>query len=367
MSKLKIAMIEYQGRCDETGKAVGHAPKVLKEYYNFIKDHFEVEILAPATILKECPEEITKNAFTLNENIVMKGHKTFKDKIDGKLSMFKNIKQAVKNTDADILWFFNVEYYIMLYFGLNRKPSGKKMVFTMFKEGFSGGFAGKIRQFFFGLAQKKIDLIIKTGQGFKYKNTKSVFVSDYYYDEEKYKAYKTDEKENLAVCLGTMGDGKQLEELVESFGKTDYPLKIAGRFYNKERFNKLKESASDNISIEDKYLSEEEYFTLLSKARYTVLPYSKTGYYNQTSGVLQEAVFLDTIPIANVSLLNCNEIKGIGFEDWKDMNSTFFKNLDMKEDALNNNYYREYKELRENRFSKQKISDSYESIFKNLY
>ena len=39
-----IGMAEYQGRCDEQDKPVGHCPKVLKEYYNFIKDDYLVRV-----------------------------------------------------------------------------------------------------------------------------------------------------------------------------------------------------------------------------------------------------------------------------------------------------------------------------------
>ena len=52
MSK-SIVMAEYQGRCDTSGTAVGHAPKVMREYGDMLAGlSHEVVYYAPAVILK---------------------------------------------------------------------------------------------------------------------------------------------------------------------------------------------------------------------------------------------------------------------------------------------------------------------------
>lgn len=353
---MKVTMVEYQGRCDTEGKAVGHAPKVLIEYYDFIKDICDVNVFAPKVILKQLPKEISANSKVLSKQIVMKGHNSFYEKIANKMHMFQNLKQAFQGSDADIVWLFNVEYYVMLYLFLHRKPK-QKVVCTLFMEQFKGnGIVGKVKKYVFGQAQKKIDLIISSGENFHFSNCESKFIPDYYYQEEKYKTYQHVAKKEMAVCLGTMGDGKQLEEMVEAFNRVGYPLTIAGRFYDKQRLERLKNAAGENISIVDKYLSDAEYFDLLSQAKYTVLPYSPLQYNTQTSGVLQEAIFVNTIPVSYKAVLEGNNTLGVGFLEWSKLTKEILSG-DVS------NLLEQYKELRENKYSERTIRTSYSDIF----
>lgn len=340
-----IYMIEYQGRCDENGKAVGHAPKVLNEYYNFIKEYSRVTVLAPSTILKEFTGEIYVPRVTLKKHIEMKGKTPFIEKITNKFNMFINAKTAVETAAKDdnaVLWFFNVEYYIMLWFVfLSKLPSNKqrkfkKIVLTMFIDGYHFDKKSSLKtklingfkQWIFENAQKKFDVIIATGEKFKYQNVESVFIPDYYYIKETYDKYMSEIisnnslqplKSDEAVCLGTMGRGKQLKEMVKAFSRIGYKLTVAGRFYDKELVRELKEIAADNVIIRDDYLSLDEYLTLLSRAKYTVLPYSPENYAFQTSGVMQEAMFLRTIPVTYSAILEGNCMKGVSFDSWDDL------------------------------------------------
>lgn len=321
-----VYMIEYQGRCDENAVAVGHAPKVITEYYNFIKDFCNVHVYAPSTILNSVDSSLFANKKELKCHIVMKGKTPFIEKITNKLNMFKNLREAIEKANENgpgILWFFNVEYYIMLYFLFAKKPA-HKVVLTMFIDGYKPSknasiktkFVNGIKHKVFELAQKKIDIIISTGKSFQYKNCHYEFIPDYYYIDSIYDQYKNTQKENMAVCLGTMGRGKQLPEMVEAFNRIGYPLTIAGRFYDKELFKSLSDSALENITLKDTYLSNEEYLSLLAKAKYTILPYPKENYSHQTSGVMQEAVFLRTVPVTYSSILEGNCTDGLGFSTW---------------------------------------------------
>ena len=330
-------MVEYQGRCDENGKAVGHAPKVMNEYYNFIKAYSNVTVVAPNTILKELTYDANK--FELSKHIVMKGKTPFIEKITNKLNMFSNTKAAYKCAERDhdsIVWFFNVEYFFMLWCALSpvikktsQRSHGPKVVLTMFIDGFHAPenasiiqkLNASLKQWVFEKAQKKFDIIIATGEKFKYKNTESVFIPDYYYIPEIFDAHRSISKNDEAVCLGTMGRGKQLTQMVDAFNRIGYPLTIAGRFYDKSLLSELKAKANSNIKIIDDYLSNEEYLSMLAKAKYTVLPYSY-NYANQTSGVMQEAMFLGTVPVTYKAILDGNCMEGIGFDSWDSLNAS---------------------------------------------
>ncbi len=374
----KVCMVEYQGRCDREGKAVGHAPKVLQEYLQLIRNDCEVSVFAPKVILKELQKENTESVQTkklqakvLPCRIVMKGRTPFGEKVANKFRMFKNIRSAIKYADADILWFFNVEYYLMLYLFLHKKPK-QKLVCTLFLDGYhapsQGGCKARlvagIKQWIFEQAQKKISLIISTGQQFTFRNCRWEYIPDYYDKKGLYEPYRSrmsagGGKEERAVCLGTMGNGKQLEEMVKAFVRIGYPLTVAGRFYDRERVDALQMIAGQGkgkIEILDRYLSQEEYLAMLAGAKYTVLPYPPLNYASQTSGVMQEAVFLDTVPVTYRAILEGNGISGVGFESWEELSLE-----QLLQDRTG--YLTEYQRLRKTQYSEESVKSGYMAVF----
>ena len=154
----KLVLAEYQGRHDTDGKAVGHAPKVLGEYAQLTADAFDIQILAPRCILKATNEAGRTNAKVLPHSILMKSGNSVFQKIWNKVRMFSNIKIALKS-DSDTIWFFNTEFYLMLYLALFGNGN-KKIVCTLFMEKFGSGFMGKIKQKIFEIAQTNMSLII---------------------------------------------------------------------------------------------------------------------------------------------------------------------------------------------------------------
>ena len=343
--KKRIVMAEYQGRCDEEGTAVGHAPKVLEEYAEFLRPEYEPRILAPRCVLAACGKAGRKGAKVLPHHIVMKGHPSFFEKIANKLKMFANIRIVLKQAGNDTVWFFNTEFYLCLYLALFGN-GGKRIVFTSFKERYDGGRLGGIKQKIFERAQKRMALIISGGEDFEFKNARSVYLPDYACDESLFGAYRETEKKPGAVCLGTMGAEKQLEDMVKSFTRLGFPLTVAGRFYDKERVERLKKMAGDNITIRDGYLSREEYLSLLGRASHVVLPYAPEQYGSQTSGVMQEGVFLDTIVVAPKAVLEGNHVPGVGFESWDTLSAA-----DLYEDG--SGVRRQYAQLRRGVYSKE--------------
>ncbi len=371
---MKLSLVEYQGRQDTTGRPVGHAPKVLAQYFEIVRDSFDTDVFAPECILKESEKKLSdrkawderkksRNIHILPHSLVMKGKNSFSDKVLNKFRMFSNINKALKNSQADVVWFFNTEYYLMLYLAVAGNH-GKKVCVTSFMEGFTakknGKFAG-IKQKIFERAQKKIALIIATGYGYRFRNTKSIYIPDYTYDENIYGRYVSVAgsaetkiavpEGRYAVCLGTMNPEKQLEEMTEAFSRIGYPLIVAGRFYDKERLARLRNVAADNVTFIDSYLSVDEYYMLLTNAEYAVLPYSPEQYGSQTSGVLQEAVFCGTIPVSYSRVLDGNRVKGIGFESFDELKKEDLElTSKMRQDCLD-----EYDRLRREVYDKNKI------------
>ena len=334
---------------------VGHSPKVLSEYYNLIKDYADVSIAAPSVYTPVLPAGAEDVALLLPKKIVMTSQTGIVGKIANKFHMFTNIKKAISYSDAEVLWFYNVEYYMMLYMMFHKKPD-KRIVCTMFRDRYSGGKLGRIRQWVFERAQKKIDLIVATGPGLQYKNCKSVFIPDYFYEPTVYEQYANVEKKEQVVCLGTMGDGKLLEELVKAFNDVHYRLIIAGRFYDKQRLQRLKDAARSNITIIDEYIPVRKYYELLAQSKYTVLPYNPKVYNTQTSGVMQEAMFLGTVPIAFGKVLEGSGIPGAAIEAFNNINDEFLY-------TDRTDICAKYKALIEQRYTREVIEAGYREAF----
>ena len=95
---------------------------------------------------------------------------------------------------------------------------------------------------------------------------------------------------------------------------------------------------------------------MLAEAKYTVLPYSPVNYASQTSGVMQEAMFLDTVPVTYEAILSGNGIPGVGFSAWK--------NLSAEQLAQDTTVFlREYQRLRKNEYSEDSVREKYQDIF----
>ncbi len=394
--KNKIALVEYQGRHDKNGDAVGHAPKVFAEYLAYVDDDFIAECFIPGVILKTAIKQGRNEAMLkkasdekrlhrLPYSINMEKNKSFTDRIKNKLYMFANIRAALKNAGADKLWFFNTEYYFWLYLFI-AGTHGKEIYATTFMEGFKAGKNGRfsgIKQRIFEAATKKAKLIISTGPSFEFKNAEHIFIPDYAYEEQMYKTAAErilegkilygDEPEEIkefigkygtsgfAICAGTMNPEKKLEEAVEVFSKNAYPLLIAGRFYDKERYKRLKEAAAENVCVCDVYLSRESYTALLSAAEYALLPYAPDQYSSQTSGVLQEAVFADTIALSYGAVLEGNYIPGLSFSS---MNALTDERLKMKKEEAAA-IHKEYGRLRKEVYAKDKIKEKLCAAFES--
>ena len=147
---------------------------------------------------------------------------------------------------------------------------------------------------------------------------------DYYYSEEKYAKYLGVKKQHKVVCLGAMNPYKKLEELVEVFNKNGMSMEIKGYFYDEKRYERLTKIKKDNITIENRILNEEEYYSILAEAQYSILPYDMQQYGGRTSGVLQESIFMECIPIAPYQLLKENGSVGIGYGELSDLSEEEF-------------------------------------------
>ena len=133
-----------------------------------------------------------------------------------------------------------------------------------------------------------------------------------------------------------MNPYKELEKLIDVFNENGIKLEIVGKFLDQQRYLDLQCRAKENIIIENVVLSEDEYYRKLAGAKYSILPYDMKVYAGRTSGVLQETVFVGTIPIAPKRLLEENQVRGIGYEQLDEMiDMAYIQESDIERCSMN--------------------------------
>lgn len=317
----KILLVDYYGTCNDKGEPIGHSPKVLQEYRNLLDGAFRVSAaVSPCigqSICKEEYEEIMK----LPYDIIEKGKKEIWTRIKDKIKLIINIKEVMKEkNNFDIIWFYRTDFFLFFYFYIHKKVQTCKIYGLVYHQRFGEGVLGSVLSWIYNHSMRKFSGLVYTQKSVPPKHDNILYIPDYYYDENKYKKYKDISKSRKAVCLGTMSPYKKLEELIETFNCLGYPLEVAGYFFEEDRYQKLCRMAHSNIIIQNIILSDEDYYKKLAEAKYAVLPYDMQQYQSRTSGILQECLFLDTIPIAPADLLKNNGIEGYGYETMSQLN-----------------------------------------------
>lgn len=310
----KVLMIDYYGMRDRDGQAIGHSPKVLVEYKNLIKKEFDVSAALSPCLLGSADEEFSE-IYKLRYDIFAENGMSIRKRIVDKFKLFYNINEVLKIGGYDIYWFYQTDFFLFLFicFSKLNNKSGK-FVAQVFQESFGISKLQWILSRIYHKGMLKFDGIIYTQKDMAATHPNSLYIPDYYYDSGKYRQYESLVKEEKVVCLGIMNPYKKLDELVNAFNQNGYPLEIRGYFCDKAFYHRLCSRKKANIVIEDRILSEDEYYAVLAGAKYTVLPYDMELYQCRTSGVLIESMFLNTIAIAPMHLLCENRIEGIGYE-----------------------------------------------------
>lgn len=315
---MKIAIADYISACNSSGQPVGHGKKVLEEAVDLLKDCYDEEVFCHNSYQTDYSHTRVRNLkhFVLADNVVRK--QSLKVKLSDYISKSANIIQIFRQTNADCIWFTNIDRFFLLF--LCMIPTNKKIVVTVYRDlikdsiSQGNGIKNKIKTKLLLAGVNKISLIIKTNENLEF-TVKSIFVPDYMYTDY-YKKYASVEKENLTVCVGTMRKrNKNLLGLISAYKDKKYKLYIAGSFFDKDEYKECNRNQSENIIIKDCILSNDEYYGLLARAKYVVLPYNMSNYTTATSGVLQETIFMKAIPIAPKQLLDFNSIRGLGYDE----------------------------------------------------
>lgn len=326
---MKIAMCNYYGMCDKENNVIGHTSKVTQEYGEILNSICEVTLMASPCIANSVIGEVFHKVECLKYDIYIDEPFTLKKRLYDKVKLLKNISECFKKTDAEVLFFYQVDFFFFFYIALLYKQHQRKVYCLIYHQDFTGGRFERILEFFYKNALDKIDGVLYTQREHKINHPNAYWIPDFLYSKERYMQYQRMKKEQKVVCLGTMNRYKQLEKLVEIFAENKYPLEIIGRFDDVSRFEKLRKCNIDTIQIENKVLDTQEYYTKLASAKYSILPYNMEQYQNRTSGVLLESLFVGSIPIAPRMLLEQNHLVGVEYQDIDDLKKMDWENMEL--------------------------------------
>lgn len=356
----RIVLIDCIGRgwC-ANGIPVGHSLKSLNQYSEILSEEYKVSVVASSSIINninfEQFDEIIPVPFITNH-------------IEGRNKKFNKLKETcnmlwvlclILYKKFDLIWFYNVNSLLLLLLLFIPKKNQKKVICTVYQLDYTAERWGRLKNRVFIKCKKKLGLIIST-VNIKDRTNQMLYIPDYLYKSEYYEKYMS-KKENEVVCLGTVSKSKKIEEVYEVFESNGYRLVINGKFNNREQFEKLHSKKSKNIEIENIYLSEKEYFTKLAKAKFAILPYDEKAYFLRTSGVLQECIFVDTVPIAHRDLLNNSGVLGVEIESIEDLRNYSFDKVDVQS-IINEN-----RKICNNTYDYNKNKKIILAALKNLY
>ena len=328
MTDEKIFICEYLNYVNSSDEPVGHGKKVLEESYALLKDSFNV--------VRVSSSQYSDGEGCCDESLIPLRYKELSNK-ELMNKQKENIKKAFEISGNDIIWVDNVEISLFVYLAFHKIDS--RVILTVYRDipkptgGFVQFVKNKCKDIVKRLALKKVDLVIVTSPHIKF-SKKDIHLPDYYYSN-KYEKYKTVDKQDKVVCLGAMRPTKDLRGVVRHFYGKDVPVEIIGNFEDNSEYEFLIANKTDNMTIINRLLSDEEYYSLLAGSRFTILPYNMDAYATATSGILLESIFVGTIAIAPEQLLKSNDIQGIGYEKIEDIPSTMNELLNQANSVSN--------------------------------
>lgn len=337
---MKIAIVEYKNIVSSNHQPLGHGIKVLNEAIELCNaNNYDVKIIAAQSYIDsvryDCKKEVIPFDFVEGDS---SPYIFFK--------WYINISRAIMSANnCDVIWFTNVDWRVFLFFGLH--PLYKKnMVLTEYTDskkyisslGKNRGFLGQLVRKICYRGYDKYSFYIQTYNK-DYHNDKYMYMPDFLYKPQKKINGK---KFNRAICTGTINNTqKDILGLIDVFREFDYPLLIAGVFTDDSIYSKVCEIKSDNITIINRALSEDEYMKLISESMFSIIPYKMSVYKNATSGVLRESLYLGVKVIAPQQMLKNMNIDAEGYSSISQIpyliqnnaNLPDYKDIDHKENS----------------------------------
>lgn len=287
--KEELLIADCLGKHDGKGNPFGHYLKAFEQYYQLLKNDFEVSL----GITKEYKRKIS---FCDSFFIIRFGQNYGKtcNRLDKYSSLLKEIINVIMvlNSKYSIVIFQQTNFIfslIPLMFYLGKK----KIFFIIYKDYLnSGGMIKRLlKRFIYSAAKRKIKgLIVGMEEVGKIYNHNYLVMPDYIFNSKFISHSAMPIKYDIAV-VGIINSSKNVIDVVSSFYKTKYRIIIAGKFKDNEQYKKACQFNSENITIINEYINKEKYSDILESTKYVALPYDPLIYTLNSSGVFYDAIY----------------------------------------------------------------------------
>ncbi len=313
----EIVLVDYIGDSDDRGNPVGHVTKTLPDYCELLQGHFRIHLAVPqhyGNLARGCPGVETMHTF---HNQPVPGMREVRRKT-------ANLREVFSLYRGKLVWFVNTDFLLPL-FRLRQHSSAVRTVATMYAQQFQPFRHALWNRLINPLCRRglrHLDLVISNHPKLSFPG-RTHFIPDFPYRSGLYDSHIQRPKMDQAVCCGIMREDKDLEGLVLAFNEADYPLRVVGRFKDPTRREQLSRTTRSSITVEDRLLTDDEFYRLLGESRFAVFPYKAEKYRHRTSGILLESVYLDCLPVAPRQLLEFLGFQGIGYDQISELGAIF--------------------------------------------
>ena len=255
----------------------GHYGKIAQMYTNMFKNKYCVKI-AGGPVYQGLGNTMTlPYDHTLDEMKGSWGQLRFKLRcIANGIHLFSKNKNSVIICQPYSFFSWMISIFI--------SPKKSRIFLIEYKN----ELTSRLNKILFKFSKKKIDGILCPSNAVGEEYGLPYFcVTDYVYDKDEDPIFEENCEYDFGV-FGIMSSGKDVMHVIKTFAGTKYRVLIAG--FCGGRYEEFMKESTPNITIIDKYLSDDEYSTSIQRTKIVILPY-KDDYKNQSSGVVFDVLF----------------------------------------------------------------------------
>lgn len=314
----KIIIADIQSSNIE-GNCEGHYFSVAKNFYDVLKDRYDVYITGGP---------IYRTKFAAEKLIDLPYDNRHKNVVVDFVHEICNSKSLYSKLDNSDIILFQCSATTATLLSLLLFAPANKIILIQYDKMICESY---LKRTLFSLVRKKVSGIICPDSeiGESLKETYCV-LPDYIYVPPKIHFIR--EKTFDIGIYGILAAGKGIEEAVNFLVNTSYRVRIAGKIGNLPEDQEMYEHLltimheNSNISLDSRYLSDEEYKEYIRSSRYILLNYSES-YALRSSGVLLDAIYNNTpVIVKKKKLASFVEMNSLGYV-YDDIKSVDFELL----------------------------------------
>lgn len=193
-----IKIINYFAPINSEGKLIGHHTKAIQECINIISrtGGYSITVISA----KEMAGSFDDAEFVGTKCSILNKRQNVFEKLINIVKRLININSIIKLSESgDSLWFASVDYVLYLYLIFNQRKIKRKFL-KIFATVYQVNYFNAIKNNLVNNGLKHVDLVVLTNKNLTVEN-RSVYMPDYFYNDEVYSKYRDIEKNTSIPVL----------------------------------------------------------------------------------------------------------------------------------------------------------------------